>query len=446
MRISTLIILFFLCMFFGCSPVNPLDEDPPDISIISPENNIIIREITTILVETNDESGIERIELWINEEPSGIIDKKSPYELVWNTLVFRDTTYTIFVRSYDNSNNFADSDTISVFVNNKYRENKYPSVSPSEDHILFFSNRNGLTQIFSSDNDGNNCTNLTENSYSDDTQGWFPCIFSPHSNEFLYQSNRDGDLDLYIMNLDGLSQQQITNNLGNEGSASFSPDGKYIVFNQVTGGDEGIYIMNQDGSGQNQLTEGYKDIYPVFHPSGEIIIFIRRYWSDNKYLSAIYRINIDGSNITSIYEGNEDKAYINYPRVSPDGSVIIFDSGNIYCININGNNLKQLTFNSGRIESINPFFDNGQKIIYQSIQNGNGEIYIMNLDGSEKINLTNSVEFDNFPVVLSQSNKIIYQSSNTDNLFSYDWIDIYSINFDGSEKINLTNSAQSESQ
>jgi len=445
MRKNILLISFFLYLITGCSSINRQNIDLPNITYISIEDKTSVYDITTISVETDEDKGIEKIELWINGEFSNVFDTESPYELVWNTLHYKDTTYTIFIRLFDNSNNFTDSDTISVFVNNKHRANKYPSVSPSENHIIFFSNRNGRTQIFLSDIDGNNFTNLTGNSGNNDTQGWFPCIFSLNSSCILYQSNRDGDLDIYILNISDLSSIQVTNNTGNESSACYSPDGNHIIYNQVTGENIGLYIMNVAGTQQIQLTEGYKDIYPVFHPNGEYIIFVRRYWSENKYMSAIYRIDIDGSNLSPV--SDEINAYILYPRISPDGTIIIFETDlsgnyNIYRMDIDGNNQKQLTFDSGRIESINPFFNHGQNIIYQSIQDDNGEIFVMNIDGSGKINLTNSPEFENCPVVLPQSNRIVYQSSNTNNLFSYNWTDICSMNIDGSDKMNLTNSDQ----
>jgi len=441
MQKNLLMIIIFLYLITECTSINHKDTILPNVNYVSIEDKTTVYDITTISIETDDDDNIEKAELWIDGYFSDIFDNESPFELVWNTLLYRDTTYTIFIRLFDLTENIIDSDTISVFVRNRDRSNKYPSISPSEDQIVFYSNRYGKTQIFVSDINGDNLKNLTGNTDNNNTQGWFPCIFSANGNYFLYQSNCDGDLDIYLFDFSNSSSTKLTNNFGNEASPCFSPDGSYIIFNQVTGDNVGIYIMNNDGTNQTQLTEGYNDLYPVFNPNGEYIIFIRRYWSNNKYMSVIYRVNTDGSNLLPI--SNEINAHIIYPRISPDGTIILFetdlsDGYNIYRMDIDGNNPMQLTYDSGRIESMNPFFNDGQNIIYQSIQNGNGEIFIMNIDGSGKINLTNSPEFENYPVVLTKSNKIIYQSSSTNNLYSYYWTDIYSMNMDGSNKLNLT--------
>ena len=41
---------------------------------------------------------------------------------------------------------------------------------------------------------------------------------------------RNGDLDLYTMNLDGSDVKQVTNELGYDGGAWFSPDGSKLVW------------------------------------------------------------------------------------------------------------------------------------------------------------------------------------------------------------------------
>jgi dipeptidyl aminopeptidase/acylaminoacyl peptidase len=81
--------------------------------------------------------------------------------------------------------------------------------------------------------------------------------WSPDGKQIAFESNLDGDLDVYVMNADGTNVRQLTHNsdLHDEGPA-WSPDGMQIVY--ASGPDdlhEDIYVMNADGSGQpRQLT------------------------------------------------------------------------------------------------------------------------------------------------------------------------------------------------
>ena len=84
-----------------------------------------------------------------------------------------------------------------------------------------------------------------------------------------FTSTRDGNNEIYIMNVDGSGQTRLTNNSVQDFIPSFSPDGSKIAFTseQDDNGEGEIYIMNVDGSGQVNLTNNpaYDDA-PSFSP------------------------------------------------------------------------------------------------------------------------------------------------------------------------------------
>jgi Tol biopolymer transport system component len=53
---------------------------------------------------------------------------------------------------------------------------------------------------------------------------------SPDGKKIVFTSVRSGDLELWVMDIDGSNLIQITNGLGYDGGAFFSPDSKRFVF------------------------------------------------------------------------------------------------------------------------------------------------------------------------------------------------------------------------
>jgi Tol biopolymer transport system component len=105
-----------------------------------------------------------------------------------------------------------------------------------------------------------NATRLTNNN----TDDRFPRV-SPDGSRIAFTANRDGNAEIYLMNVDGGQQQRITNSNGADDAPTWSPDGQRIVFNSNRDGDHEIYIMNRDGNSQVQLTNnGQDDGYAIF--------------------------------------------------------------------------------------------------------------------------------------------------------------------------------------
>ena len=56
------------------------------------------------------------------------------------------------------------------------------------------------------------------------------------------------------MNTDGSDQTNLTKDPGSDRAAQWSPDGEKVVFQADRDGDDEVYVMNSDGSAQTNLS------------------------------------------------------------------------------------------------------------------------------------------------------------------------------------------------
>lgn len=167
---------------------------------------------------------------------------------------------------------------------------------------------------------------------------------SPKGDKIVFTSDRSGDLELWIMDINRKNQKQITSSLGYDGGAFFSPDGKKLVFrasrpkteeeikeykellNQhlVAPTNMEIYTCNVDGSNLKQVTNlGKANWAPFFHPGGKKIIFSSNHHSKKGYDFQLFMINEDGSGLEQI---THESMFNAFPMFSPDGKKLIFSS------------------------------------------------------------------------------------------------------------------------
>ncbi len=167
---------------------------------------------------------------------------------------------------------------------------------------------------------------------------------SPKGDKIVFTSVRDGDLDIYTMDLDGKNVKRLTSEIGYDGGPFFSWDGTKIVYRANHPKDtaavaeyqsllsEGlvhpskmeIYVMNADGSNQQKITAlNGASFAPFFYPGDKKIIFASNFNDPKGRNFDLYMINTDGSGIEQItyYE-----SFDGFPMFTHDGKKIVFAS------------------------------------------------------------------------------------------------------------------------
>lgn len=245
-----------------------------------------------------------------------------------------------------------------------------------------------------------------------------------------FRSERDGNWEIYVMNLDATGIRRLTNNIARDDMPRWSPDGKQIIFRSERDGNQEIYIMNSDGSSQRRLTNNYaKDSEPSFAPDGSRILFSSKRTGEWE----LYTMNIDG---TDQKRSSTEDLKGGGGRFSPDGKKIVFSSmrdgdPEIYLMDSDGRNVKRLTRSQG-YDGGPVFSPSVAKIAFMSSRDGNMEIYTVNVDGSGAKNVTNHLMNDGGPVFLDDDNLIFFSDRNGD-------VEIYRLNFSTNHIIRVTN-------
>ena len=146
--------------------------------------------------------------------------------------------------------------------------------------IAFMSDRDGDYEIFVMDADGTNVRQLTDDpdrsierltvthqtkpvpeKFNHDYDG--DPAWSPDGNRIAFQSDRDGDHEIFVMDADGTNVQQLTDNDSYDENPAWSPDGNRIVFvSDREQKPKEFFVMDADGT--NVVTINQRGLSPVW--------------------------------------------------------------------------------------------------------------------------------------------------------------------------------------
>jgi serine/threonine protein kinase/Tol biopolymer transport system component len=144
-----------------------------------------------------------------------------------------------------------------------------------------------------------------------------------------YDSNREGNQDIYKISLKGGEPIQITTDPNDDFLPSWSPDGRMIAFYSFRTGNRDLFVMSSDGSHQQQIThDPAQERYPDWSPDGNQLVF----YSDKTGRQELYVVSKSPRGTgweeprQLTHEGGE------VPRWSPDGALIAYVTGGKLCI------------------------------------------------------------------------------------------------------------------
>ncbi len=193
-----------------------------------------------------------------------------------------------------------------------------------------------------------------------------------------YQWDFDPSMDIFEANPDGSSLKRLTDTRGYDAEASYSPDGKQIVFCSNRDGNLELYIMDADGQNARPLTKapGCYNGGPFFSPDGKRVIFR----SDRKKKDhlQLYVIHTDGTGERAL---TDDLNWVQWaPFWYPDSKHIVYTAADhsnpmarpnydLYWMNVETGKRVRLTYAPGA-DVLPVFSADGKKLMWTSTRDG----------------------------------------------------------------------------
>jgi TolB protein len=219
---------------------------------------------------------------------------------------------------------------------------------------------------------------------------------------------------------------------GENAEAYFSSDGKQLILQSTRDGRgcDQIYTMNIDGSNVKMISNGDgRTTCSYFFPGGKRILY------------------------SSTHLGSKECPP--KPDFSRGYVWAVYDSFDVFSANPDGSNLKQLTNTPGYDAETTITLD-GKKLVFTSMRDGDLDIYTMDADGSNVRRLTNELGYDGGPFWSYDGKQIVYRAHHpkTDeakadytsllkqSLIRPTVLEIWVMNADGSNKRQVTSNGK----
>jgi TolB protein len=297
--------------------------------------------------------------------------------------------------------------------------------------------------------------------------------FSADGRRVIYQATVPGESEcdqIFVIDVDGTNRRMVSTGTGRTTCGYFFPAGDRILFSSTHHVDPAcppppdrsrgyvwpvhaydIFTANPDGSGLRQLTHnpGY-DAEATISPDGRHIVFTSHRDGDLD----LYIMDADGGNVRRLTyeEGYDGGAFF-----SPDGSRIVYrayhprdpaeleeyrallrqglvrpDRVEIFVIDVDGSNRRQLT-NNGAANFAPYFHPDGRRIIFSSNMHAPGgrsfNLYLLDSETGGIEQVTRHDGFDSFPMFSPGGNKLIFVSNRGTegpgrfDVFIADWVE-----------------------
>ena len=268
--------------------------------------------------------------------------------------------------------------------------------------IAFQTDRDGNSEIYIMGCDGEDQLNLTNDSSEDVDPAW------GNVGQLVFSSNRDSDggFDIYLLSLDPWAITRLTTDAANDESPALSPDGSKVAFVSYRDDDSDaeIHVLTISDTASEQITDNTAtDMDPVWSPDGSRIAFA----SDLDGDWDVYVADADGSNVANLTDSTADDTN-GYNDRSPDWGVDVYEDEFIaFSSDRSGQSLIYTMYSDGTEQQIaasngsddgEPSWDPvAEYLVFHRTNNDNVEVFAMSYAGDEQSNISGDNSNDSSP-------------------------------------------------
>ena len=132
----------------------------------------------------------------------------------------------------------------------------------------------------------------------------FPTLsWSPDGRSLAFGATPEGketsfnSSELFLLDVQTLQTQQLTDNDYRDDSPSFSPDGKQLAYTSSADGFNRLYVLDIATQTSRRVTDQSFGYVPVWSPDGKQIAFSSNH---EEFHNQVYVINADGTNLRRV--------------------------------------------------------------------------------------------------------------------------------------------------
>jgi TolB protein len=233
---------------------------------------------------------------------------------------------------------------------------------------------------------------------------------STDGKRILYQSNRTGTWQLFIMDIATKKQTRLTTDAFNNNFVDWSADNQWVAFVSDRDGNEEIYRMKTDGTGIERLTtDPERDIHPYFSPDGKYLLFNST--RANGSLD-VYRMTLADKKVERITDSLMEETCARY---SPDMKLMVYLrndalSDDVAVMDVATGTVRNLTNNPAVVDGWPMFSNDGQWIYFSTMETGQHSIRRIHPDGTGEETMTDAApgEEDGRAFVSKDGKTVIY--------------------------------------
>lgn len=206
-----------------------------------------------------------------------------------------------------------------------------------------------------------------------------------------YISDATGRKEVYVADILGRDQRQVTKHRHLAVSPRFTPDGNFLAYTTYHRGNQDLYITDLR---QREITRSLSrrkgmNLAPAFAPDGQSMVLTL----SKDGAPDLYRLDRRGK----ILKRLTSRSGINVsPSFAPDGKKIVFVSDRsgrpqIYTMDSNGDREQRLTFSSAGSENSEPVWSpKGDLIAFSGLVDGHNQLFTMDPQGGNVRQLTSA--------------------------------------------------------